>query len=121
MKQLFLMLLKKYSKESNSRIEIHKILDSSVSEEYTEQSNFGNIYNGFEEFILGSRFVNMFVRKGDMKSLEVIKSGIIEAYDRAIDEIQYNIRIEPGLTKDLEQIYINYLFNKNETTSSKTE
>ena len=54
MKKLFLFLLKMYSHTEKDRIEIHKILNDQVSEQYSEQTTFGNIYNSNIESIMSN-------------------------------------------------------------------
>ena len=88
MKRLFIYLLKKYSKNEKDRIEVLRILDEQVQNEYTEQTGFGNVYNFFSEFVLASSFTREMVNLGETDSIEVLKSGINSTFDETITIIK---------------------------------
>jgi len=85
MKKLFFYLLKKYSKTEKDRLKILSILSDEIHNEYNEQTNPGNVYNFFIEFIMSNYFIRTLHRKGDTKSLRMIKTGIDHAFDESLD------------------------------------
>lgn len=90
MKRLFIYLLKKYSRNEKDRVEILRILDEQVQNEYTEQTGFGNVYNFFSEFLLASSFTREIVNLGEDDSINVLKGGINSTFDETITMIKNN-------------------------------
>jgi len=84
MKKLFFYLLKKYSRTEIERFKILEILDSQVKEEYYEQTNFGNVYNYFIEFIMSNNFIKSLSENKEYQHLKVIENGIIDSYNKAL-------------------------------------
>ena len=91
MKRLFFWLLNHYSKNETQRIEILKILDDKVCNEYSEQTPYGNVYNHFIEFVMANPFVIQLVKENDKKALSVVKQGINNSFDEAIGYIKNEI------------------------------
>lgn len=87
MKKLFLYLLKKYTKSESDRLEVYKVLHSQVCNYYTEQTEFGNVYNSHIEFVIANPFINSLV--DDKVYVSMIKSGLEDAYDSAIQHIKH--------------------------------
>ncbi len=56
MKKLFFWLLKKYTRTEKQRLEVFSRLHEAVSETYSEQNQFGNLYNANIEFIMASAY-----------------------------------------------------------------
>lgn len=94
MKKLFFYLLKKYSKTEKDRMKILSELDEGIHYTYNEQTNFGNVYNFFIEFIMSNEFIKRRVRESDETSLKMIKRGIDKSYDESIDYIKNDIKNE---------------------------
>jgi hypothetical protein len=92
MKKLFIYLLKKYSRNEKDRVEILRVLDEQVQNEYTEQTGFGNVYNFFIEFVIASSFINAMIVKNEAMSLGMLRSGIGVSYDDALEHIKDNQR-----------------------------
>ena len=92
MKSIFMYLLKKYSKTERGRIEIIRIMDDKVSDNYSEQTLYGNVYNYFIEFIIANPFIVKCTFKKDKDSLTMLKSGIDKAFDEAITYIEKECR-----------------------------
>jgi hypothetical protein len=90
MKRLFIYLLKKYSTNEKDRISILRVLDEQVQNEYTEQTGFGNVYNGFSEFVLASSFTRERVNLGEDDSVEILKSGINSTFNETITMLKDN-------------------------------
>ena len=88
MKKLFLFLLEKYTKTEEDRLIVFNILHDKVSDTYSEQTTFGNVYNSNVEFIMSNDFVNSLVKKNDTKSIEMIKNGLTNSFDAAIKYIK---------------------------------
>lgn len=82
--KIFFFLLRKYSKSEAERIEIYKVLFDKTSDTYNEQTVFGNVYNAHIEFIMASGLVKKLIKKQDLHSLQMIGSGLKEAYKRAL-------------------------------------
>ena len=61
MKTIFKYLLKRYSQTEKGRIEIMRFMDDKVSDNYREQTLYGNVYNYFIEFVVANPFI---VRRG---------------------------------------------------------
>lgn len=83
MKKIFLLLLKKYSKNESDRMEILKALQEGVREEYSEQTVYGNIYNFFIEFAMSNDVIVDVVKNAEFENFEMIRRGINNAYDEA--------------------------------------
>lgn len=92
MKILFNYLLKRYSRNEKDRLEILRVLDEQVQNEYTEQTGFGNVYNFFIEFVLASSFIREKSDKNENDSLDMIKRGIGVSYDNTVEMIKDNQR-----------------------------
>ena len=88
MKRLFLYLLKKYSKRENGRKIIYEQLWDSVTNEYNEQTSYGNIYNINIEFIMFNPFIKKEVLFKDNVSLKMIKANLAESYNKALIYIE---------------------------------
>ena len=85
-KRLFIYLLKKYTKSESDRLDVYKVLHSQVCDDYSEQSGFGNIYNAHIEFVMANPLINSWV--DNKPEIDMIKSGIGNAYDSAIQNIK---------------------------------
>lgn len=88
MKKLFYFLLKKYSGNEKNRLEIYKFLHERVSDQYSEQTVFGNIYNAHTEFILSHEGIQKLVRENERMSLDMVKNGLTNAYDKSLKYIE---------------------------------
>lgn len=88
MKKIFLFLLKKYSRTEEGRLIILSELEDRVSEEYSEQSTFGNVYNFFIEFIISNKTINRAVKSNDEESLTMIENNLHNAYEPGIAFIE---------------------------------
>ena len=88
MKTIFRYLLRKYSQTEKGRIEILRIMDDKVSDNYSEQTMYGNVYNYFNEFVIANQFIVKCALQKDDASLIMIKSGINKAFDEAIGYIK---------------------------------
>lgn len=73
MKRIFLWLLKKYANTEKGRIEIMHIMDDKVSDNYSEQTLYGNVYNYFIEFIMANPFVVKCTLQKDKKKFANVK------------------------------------------------
>ncbi len=87
MKKLLFKLLKKYIRTENRRLDVFKILNDAVCDEYTEQTTYGNVYNANTEFIMSNEFITKLVKNNDTKGLEIIKSGLNTSFDEALEFI----------------------------------
>jgi hypothetical protein len=87
MKAIFRYLLKKYSQTERGRIEIMRIMDDKVSDNYSEQTLYGNVYNYFIEFVIANPFIVKCTLKNDKESLDILKSGIQKGFDEAVGYI----------------------------------
>ena len=99
MKQLFFYLLKKYSKTEKQRLLILSKLDDTIHGEYSEQTSFGNVYNYFIEFMISNDFVKSKVLKSDTESLEILKRGIISAFDESVEIMNRELTFQDGENK----------------------
>lgn len=95
MKKIFVWLLKKYSRTEKQRLEIFSSLYESVSETYSEQTTFGNVYNANIEFIMASPLIKKLVkdsRRGSSYAstfeLDMIKKGLGVSTEDAINQIK---------------------------------
>ena len=87
MKRLFFFLLRKYSNTEKQRINIYHELWHKVKDEYSEQTAFGNVYNMNIEIIMSNPFIQSRVIQKDDESLKMLKSGLDNSFDRAIEFI----------------------------------
>lgn len=94
MKSIFIWMLKKYASTEKGRIEIMRIMNDKVINDYIEQTSYGNVYNYFIEFIMANPFIVKCVSTKDEKSLRMLKNGIEGAFNRAIDYIKNDGFIE---------------------------
>jgi len=88
MKKLFLFLLKMYSHTEKDRIEIHKILNDQVSEQYSEQTTFGNIYNSNIESIMSNDVIRKNIEDNEVEYLKMIESGLHSSIKEAFRYIK---------------------------------
>lgn len=88
MKRLFIWLLKRYSNTEKERIEILKVLNDKVQNDYNEQSVYGNVYNYLTEFIMSNDFIVKCVKEKDEKSLRMLKIGFSNTFDNSIEYIE---------------------------------
>lgn len=88
MKKLFLYLLRKYSQTEKQRMEIHRELWYQVKNEYNEQTAFGNVYNMNIEVLMSNPFIQSSVHLGETDRLQVLKTGLNNSFDTAIDYIE---------------------------------
>lgn len=88
MKKLFLFLLRRYSNTEKERLQIIKILNDKVSNNYREQTTFGNVYNSNIEFIMANEFINKLVKENNEEFLKMIQNGLSESYWEAIEYIE---------------------------------
>ena len=88
MKHIFLFLLKKYSKSEKNRQFIYEQLWDSVTNEYNEQTSYGNIYNANIEFIMFNPFIKKEVLFKDNDSLKIIKANLAESFNKALIYIE---------------------------------
>lgn len=88
MKRLFLYLLKRYTRREAGRLEVQQILQEQVENDYTEQTRYGNVYNGHIEFLMANSLVNELVKNEDRVGIIMIKQGLESAFHNAIDYIK---------------------------------
>ena len=88
MKKLFLRQLKKYTRTEDGRDKIFSILHEQIEREYNEQTNFGNVYNGFIEFLMSNEFIIYLVKSKDVESLKTIISGLNKSFLEGIKFIE---------------------------------
>lgn len=84
MKRIFFWLLKHYSQNERDRWEIHNILNEQVSNEYSEQTTYGNVYNANIEFVMANEFIKKLVKENDPVSIKIIQSGLANSFETAI-------------------------------------
>lgn len=92
MKKLFIYLLKKYSKTEKERLVVFEILYNNVSNEYNEQTNFGNVYNANIEFLMSSKLIKTLVKNKDIINLKKIEQGLKKSYIESINFINDECR-----------------------------
>jgi hypothetical protein len=63
-------------------------MDNNLKDNYREQTEFGNVYNFFIEFVMANEFIKKLVNSKDEKSLNIIKNGIQNSFDEAIKYIK---------------------------------
>lgn len=88
MKKLFLFLLNRYSNTEKERIQIIKVLNDKVSDNYREQTTFGNVYNSNIEFVMANEFIKKLVKENDLDSLKIIEAGLTTSYWESIGYIK---------------------------------
>lgn len=88
MKQLFLLLLKRYMKTEKNRLMIYSKLHDKMSDVYNEQTPFGNVYNAHTEFVMANSLIKKFVKEGDQSALLVVKKGINNAFEKGLEYIK---------------------------------
>ena len=88
MKTIFLWMLRKYANTEKGRCEIMRIMDDKVSDNYSEQTLYGNVYNYFIEFVMANPFIVKCTLQNDKESLHMLKSGIEKSFDEAIGYIE---------------------------------
>ena len=88
MKVLFYWLLNRYSKTEKDRIIILQILNEKVQETYHEQTSYGNFYHFFTEFIVSNDLVKQKVKHKNTYGINIIKEGLMKAYDKALELIE---------------------------------
>jgi len=81
MKKLFLILLNKYTDTKSGRMEILKIVDKGVYREYYEQTNFGNLYNAYIEFLMANDLIKRITKNKDYREIDMIRKGMHKAFD----------------------------------------
>lgn len=84
MKKLFYLLLRHYANRESGRLEILEVLHEKVTEEYSEQTTFGNVYNYYIEFLMSNSFVKRCVREEDHRSLTLLRKGIDASFNAAM-------------------------------------
>jgi hypothetical protein len=87
-KKLFFYLLKHYSKTEKDRLKILSELDNGVHYDYSEQTEFGNVYNFYIEFIMSNKFIKLLVNSKDTKNLNILHKGINNTFVEAINFIE---------------------------------
>ena len=85
---LFSWLLGNKAKDEKGRVEILRTIHDKVSDEYNEQTLFGNVYNANIEFIMASDFIVKLVKENDIKSLEMVKSCLEDSFADAVEFIK---------------------------------
>ena len=88
MKRLFFYLLRRYSWTEKQRMEIYSRLWESVTDEYNEQSGFGNVHNMNIEFLMANPVIISLVEKKDKKGISVIKRILNESFEEAIGFVE---------------------------------
>ena len=94
MKKIFTWLLKHYSRNEKGRIEILRLLDGKISDNYREQTLYGNVSNYFIEFIMANNFVVKCATENNKESLQMLKSGIDKSFDDSINYIKKEEKIK---------------------------
>jgi len=95
MKRLFFYLLRRYSWTEKQRMEIYSRLWESVTDQYSEQSGFGNVYNMNIEFLMANPVIISLVGKKDKGGINAIKRGLNNSFNEAIgyvDQERFNRR-----------------------------
>lgn len=91
MKKIFLLLLNKYAKTEEGRLEIYEVLHQKVCETYNEQTTYGNVYNSNIEFVMANSFIQKMARLNDQTSLNMLKNGMKESFEKGLQHIQNDI------------------------------
>lgn len=90
MKNLFIYLLKEFTRNEKGRIEVLRVLDEQIKNEYTEQTGLGNVYNLFSEFLLANSVAKGLALKNEEAYLTMLKNGINTTFDETITMIKNN-------------------------------
>lgn len=88
MKRLFFWLLRNYSRTEKERLEIFEVLHEKVSENYYEQTPYGNLYNANIEFIMASPLMKTLVQEERQISIEMTKAGLQKSVSTAVEYLQ---------------------------------
>jgi hypothetical protein len=80
-------ILRSLLRDEKGRMELQRMLQNAVGEEYREQTVPGNIYNNFIEFIMSNESLRKAVKDGDMKYVDMVNRGITKEYYQAINYI----------------------------------
>ena len=81
-------MLEKYSRNESDRLEIFEKLHEKVSNEYSEQTMYGNVYNAHIEFLMSNKTIKATAKENDCRGLEMLKSGLVNAFDEAISYLK---------------------------------
>ena len=76
-------------------MEIYSRLWESVTDEYREQSGFGNVYNMNIELLMANPVIISLVEKKDRGGISIIKRSLNKSFDEAIgyvDQERFNRR-----------------------------
>jgi hypothetical protein len=92
MKMIFKYLLNRYSQTEKGRIEIMRMMDDKVSDNYSEQTLYGNVYNYFIEFVMANPFIVKCTLKNDKDSLQILKRGMEKSFDDAVSYIEKEMK-----------------------------
>lgn len=96
MKKLFLFLLKRYTRTEAQRLEVFAVLHDKVSETYSEQTPYGNVYNAHIEFCMAQPFIKKLVEDKKYDCLDMTKSGIGNAFNDAVRYLEPKGRYVDG-------------------------
>ena len=92
-KQIFFLLLKKYSNTEAERMVIYKQLWDKVCDEYSEQNAFGNVYNMNTEILLSNPFFNKICKEQENKEyLKMLKGGLSSSFDESVEFVKKEAR-----------------------------
>ena len=97
MKLLFIKLLVRFSKTEKQRIGIQRVLFEQVTNEYSEQTTMGNVYNANIEFLMANPVVEDIIGV-DKELLKILKSGLETSTDESFKFIEDEI-IRPKMKK----------------------
>lgn len=89
---IFKYLLNRYSQTEKGRIEIMRMMDDKVSDNYNEQTLYGNVYNYFIEFVMANPFIVKCTLKNDKDSLQILKRGMEKSFDDAVSYIEKDMK-----------------------------
>lgn len=99
-RKLFLYLLKKYTKDERGRLMVLSKIEDGVIKTYYEQTPPGNVYNGFGEFVMSNKYIKERVKENDVKSIMMMRNGIMNEYDRQIKFMsKYRMRCDDKKAK----------------------
>ena len=84
MKKIFKYLMNLYGRNEEGRLIIFSELHNKVSDEYREQTTFGNVYNANIEFLMSNELFNRLVKENDDYGLAMLKNGINHSFDDAV-------------------------------------
>ena len=80
MKKLMFWLVKRYADDELIRIDIMEILNTEMCKQYSEQTDYGNVYNWFYEVILATNFIYIKGLTKERGALNTIKKNIDKAF-----------------------------------------